>query len=103
MEGGYESVPTRDIHMKQVGMEEQWLHFLKTYVMPLQQRVFEGYWNDVSINSVPFDFFSGLWWWWPFCSFSGNPHWIVTFCLATSDDSFAGGGGFGDGGGGILG
>jgi len=46
LEGGYESVPTRDIHMKQIGMEEQWLSFLKTYVMPLQQRVFEGYWND---------------------------------------------------------
>ena len=48
LEGGYESVPTRDIHMKQIGLEEGWLYFLKQYVSPLQQRVFEGYWNDVS-------------------------------------------------------
>nr|CAH0113763.1 unnamed protein product [Daphnia galeata] len=46
LEGGYESVPTRDIHMKQIGLEAGWLHFLQHYVQPLQQRVFEGYWND---------------------------------------------------------
>ena len=33
--------------MKQVGFETGWLHFLQHYVQPLQQRVFEGYWNDV--------------------------------------------------------
>ena len=47
LEGGYESVPTRDIHMKQIGFEPGWLHFLQFYVQPLQQRVYEGYWNDV--------------------------------------------------------
>lgn len=52
LEGGYESVPTRDIHMKQVGMEPQWLFFLQHYVQPLQQRVYEGYWNDVSRLNV---------------------------------------------------
>ncbi|XP_046639801.1 procollagen-lysine,2-oxoglutarate 5-dioxygenase 1-like isoform X1 [Daphnia pulicaria] len=46
LEGGYESVPTRDIHMKQIGLEPGWLHFLQHYVQPLQQRVYEGYWND---------------------------------------------------------
>lgn len=46
LEGGYESVPTRDIHMKQIGMEPQWLFFLQHYVQPLQQRAYEGYWND---------------------------------------------------------
>jgi len=40
-------VPTRDIHMKQVGYEEQWLHFLNTYVRPLQEKVFVGYYSDV--------------------------------------------------------
>jgi len=46
LEGGYESVPTRDIHMKQVNFEVGWLHFLAVYVQPLQQRVFEGYFDD---------------------------------------------------------
>ena len=47
IEGGYENVPTRDIHMKQVDYEEQWLHFLNTYVRPLQEKVFTGYFSDV--------------------------------------------------------
>lgn len=29
-------------------MEEHWLHFLKVYVSPLQERAFEGYHSDVS-------------------------------------------------------
>ena len=47
IEGGYENVPTRDIHMKQVGYEEQWLDFLNAYVRPLQEKVFIGYSSDV--------------------------------------------------------
>lgn len=47
LEGGYESVPTRDIHMRQIGFEVGWLHFLQHYVQPLQQRVYEGFWSDV--------------------------------------------------------
>jgi len=43
LEGGYESVPTRDIHMKQIGREEEWLAILRDYVSPLQAKVFEGY------------------------------------------------------------
>lgn len=44
--GGYENVPTDDIHLKQVDLERQWLHFLKVYVSPLQQKVFLGYYHD---------------------------------------------------------
>lgn len=44
--GGYENVPTRDIHMTQVKMEPQWLYFLKEYVRPLQELVFIGYYHD---------------------------------------------------------
>lgn len=36
-------MPTRDIHMKQVGLKEQWDYFLEEFVGPLQQRVFIGY------------------------------------------------------------
>ncbi|XP_023288788.1 procollagen-lysine,2-oxoglutarate 5-dioxygenase 3 [Orussus abietinus] len=44
--GGYENVPTRDIHMTQVNYEQQWLYFLKEYVRPLQELVFTGYFHD---------------------------------------------------------
>ncbi|THD23896.1 Procollagen-lysine 2-oxoglutarate 5-dioxygenase [Fasciola hepatica] len=43
LEGGYENVPTRDIHMRQVGWEEHWLHILRKYVHPMQTKLFQGY------------------------------------------------------------
>ncbi|XP_012233365.2 procollagen-lysine,2-oxoglutarate 5-dioxygenase isoform X2 [Linepithema humile] len=43
LDTGYEAVPTRDIHMNQVGLEDAWLKFLNDYVSPLQQHVFTGY------------------------------------------------------------
>ncbi|CAH8460793.1 unnamed protein product [Dicrocoelium dendriticum] len=43
LEGGYENVPTRDIHMRQLEWEEHWLHFLQKYVHPIQKKVFQGY------------------------------------------------------------
>lgn len=46
IEGGYESVPTRDIHMKQVDLELQWLEVLRDYVRPLQEKVYQGYLSD---------------------------------------------------------
>ena len=44
---GYENVPTDDVHMTQVGLQRHWLHVLEKYVSPLQQKVFEGYEEDV--------------------------------------------------------
>ncbi|XP_067005007.1 procollagen-lysine,2-oxoglutarate 5-dioxygenase isoform X2 [Anabrus simplex] len=44
--GGYENVPTRDIHMNQVGLEPHWMEFLKLFVRPLQEMVFLGYYHD---------------------------------------------------------
>lgn len=46
LEGGYENVPTRDIHMNQVGYEQQWLYFLREYVRPVQERAYTGYYHD---------------------------------------------------------
>jgi len=40
-------VPTRDIHMKQVGLEAHWLEVLRLYIRPLQEHVFTGYFHDV--------------------------------------------------------
>ncbi|KAH3821107.1 procollagen-lysine,2-oxoglutarate 5-dioxygenase 1-like isoform X1 [Dreissena polymorpha] len=44
--GGYENVPTDDIHMTQVGLQDDWLEFLKKYVAPLATRVFQGYFSN---------------------------------------------------------
>lgn len=44
--GAYENVPTIDIHMNQVGLEQQWLKFLQDYVRPLQETVFTGYFHN---------------------------------------------------------
>lgn len=47
MAGGYENVPTRDIHMNQVGFDQSWMEFLRLFVKPLQELVFTGYYHDV--------------------------------------------------------
>ena len=48
LEGGYENVPTRDIHMNQVGFEKQWLQIMDDYVAPMQEKTFIGYYQRVS-------------------------------------------------------
>lgn len=46
IEGSYESVPTRDIHMKQVGLHDMWMSFIREYVMPIQLKEYIGYEHD---------------------------------------------------------
>lgn len=41
--GGYENVPTRDIHMNQVGYEKEWLHLLKHYPARIVEKVYPGF------------------------------------------------------------
>ncbi|KAI0987467.1 hypothetical protein GJ496_005508 [Pomphorhynchus laevis] len=41
--GGYENVPTDDIHMKQLEWQDHWMHFLASYIEPVQKRIFLGY------------------------------------------------------------
>lgn len=48
LQGGYENVPTRDIHMNQIGYEQHWLYFLRQYITPMQEKIFIGYYQDVS-------------------------------------------------------
>lgn len=43
--GGYENVPTRDIHMNQVGYEKEWLHLLKTYPARIVEKVYPGFYT----------------------------------------------------------
>lgn len=51
LNGGYENVPTDDIHMTQVDFNEHWLFILKEIVQPIQQKLYTGYFNDVNKNS----------------------------------------------------
>ncbi|KAM3719419.1 Multifunctional procollagen lysine hydroxylase and glycosyltransferase [Dirofilaria immitis] len=44
--GGYENVPTRDIHMKQIDFEQHWLYMLDEYVRPIQEKLFIGYYKQ---------------------------------------------------------
>lgn len=40
-------MPTRDIHMNQVGLERHWLYMLDEYIRPMQEKVFIGYFHKV--------------------------------------------------------
>uniref|UniRef100_A0A452S521 procollagen-lysine 5-dioxygenase n=1 Tax=Ursus americanus TaxID=9643 RepID=A0A452S521_URSAM len=43
--GGYENVPTDDIHMKQIDLENVWLHFIREFIAPVTLKVFAGYYT----------------------------------------------------------
>ena len=45
--GGYENVPTVDIHTNQIGWEQHWLYILRTYIAPLANKIFTGYYSEV--------------------------------------------------------
>lgn len=43
IQGGYENVPTIDIHMNQVEYDKHWRKFLLEYVAPVTEKMFPGY------------------------------------------------------------
>uniref|UniRef100_A0A8C1BC92 procollagen-lysine 5-dioxygenase n=1 Tax=Cyprinus carpio carpio TaxID=630221 RepID=A0A8C1BC92_CYPCA len=43
--GGYETVPTDDIHMKQIDFDKEWLHFIREFISPVTLKVFSGYYT----------------------------------------------------------
>lgn len=43
LSGGYENVPTDDIHMNQIAFEQEWLYILKEYVKPYAEKIYIGY------------------------------------------------------------
>ncbi|XP_071999185.1 procollagen-lysine,2-oxoglutarate 5-dioxygenase 2 isoform X2 [Engystomops pustulosus] len=43
--GGYENVPTDDIHMSQIEMDKEWLHFIREFIAPITLKVFAGYYT----------------------------------------------------------
>uniref|UniRef100_A0A7N8XRW8 procollagen-lysine 5-dioxygenase n=1 Tax=Mastacembelus armatus TaxID=205130 RepID=A0A7N8XRW8_9TELE len=48
--GGYETVPTDDIHMKQIGFDKEWLHFIREFISPVTLKVFSGYYTKVKFD-----------------------------------------------------
>ncbi|XP_069040125.1 procollagen-lysine,2-oxoglutarate 5-dioxygenase 1 isoform X1 [Lepisosteus oculatus] len=45
IQGGYENVPTIDIHMNQVGYEREWHKFLLEYIAPVTEKMYPGYYT----------------------------------------------------------
>ncbi|XP_077171916.1 multifunctional procollagen lysine hydroxylase and glycosyltransferase LH3 [Paroedura picta] len=43
--GGYENVPTVDIHMNQINFEKEWLQFLQEYIAPVTEKLYPGYYT----------------------------------------------------------
>ena len=48
--GGYENVPTVDIHFTQLGFQEAWLYIVKTYAAPMVTKHYIGYYPDSKPN-----------------------------------------------------
>ncbi|CAG5089002.1 Oidioi.mRNA.OKI2018_I69.PAR.g12045.t1.cds [Oikopleura dioica] len=50
LSGGYENVPTVDIHMNQIGLHDEWLYVVKTYAAPMVSKFYTGYSPDNKPN-----------------------------------------------------
>jgi len=50
IQGGYENVPTIDIHMNQVGYEKEWHKLLLDYVAPITEKMFPGYYTKAHFD-----------------------------------------------------
>lgn len=50
IQGGYENVPTIDIHMNQVGYEKEWQKFLLDYIAPVTEKMFPGYYTRAQFD-----------------------------------------------------
>lgn len=53
IQGGYENVPTIDIHMNQVSYEKEWQKFLLEYVAPITEKMYPGYYTKVRRPNAP--------------------------------------------------
>lgn len=47
IQGGYENVPTIDIHMHQINFEKEWHKLLLEYVAPITEKMYPGYYTKV--------------------------------------------------------
>lgn len=49
IQGGYENVPTIDIHMNQINFEREWHKFLVEYIAPMTEKLYPGYYTRVGM------------------------------------------------------
>uniref|UniRef100_A0A3B5KY64 Procollagen-lysine,2-oxoglutarate 5-dioxygenase 1 n=1 Tax=Xiphophorus couchianus TaxID=32473 RepID=A0A3B5KY64_9TELE len=52
IQGGYENVPTIDIHMNQVNFDKEWQKFLLEFVAPITEKMFPGYYTKFDLAFV---------------------------------------------------
>ncbi|NP_001093074.2 procollagen-lysine,2-oxoglutarate 5-dioxygenase 1 precursor [Takifugu rubripes] len=50
IQGGYENVPTIDIHMNQVNFEKEWHKFLLEYIAPITEKMYPGYYTKAQFD-----------------------------------------------------
>uniref|UniRef100_A0A4W4E0E4 Procollagen-lysine,2-oxoglutarate 5-dioxygenase 1 n=1 Tax=Electrophorus electricus TaxID=8005 RepID=A0A4W4E0E4_ELEEL len=50
IQGGYENVPTIDIHMNQINFQKEWHKFLLEYVAPVTEKMFPGYYTRAQFD-----------------------------------------------------
>ncbi|XP_066546669.1 procollagen-lysine,2-oxoglutarate 5-dioxygenase 1 isoform X2 [Amia ocellicauda] len=50
IQGGYENVPTIDIHMNQINYEKEWHQFLLEYIAPITEKMYPGYYTKAQFD-----------------------------------------------------
>ncbi|XP_066463567.1 procollagen-lysine,2-oxoglutarate 5-dioxygenase 1 [Eleutherodactylus coqui] len=50
LQGGYENVPTIDIHMNQINYEKEWQKLLLDFVAPITEKMFPGYYTQAQFD-----------------------------------------------------
>uniref|UniRef100_A0A4W6E690 Procollagen-lysine,2-oxoglutarate 5-dioxygenase 1 n=1 Tax=Lates calcarifer TaxID=8187 RepID=A0A4W6E690_LATCA len=50
IQGGYENVPTIDIHMNQINFEKEWHKFLLEYIAPITEKMYPGYYTKAQFD-----------------------------------------------------
>uniref|UniRef100_H3A9R4 Procollagen-lysine,2-oxoglutarate 5-dioxygenase 1 n=1 Tax=Latimeria chalumnae TaxID=7897 RepID=H3A9R4_LATCH len=50
IQGGYENVPTIDIHMNQIGFQREWHKFLLDYAAPITELMYPGYYTQAQFD-----------------------------------------------------
>ncbi|KAM5142262.1 procollagen-lysine,2-oxoglutarate 5-dioxygenase 1 [Mantella aurantiaca] len=50
LQGGYENVPTIDIHMNQISYEKEWHKFLLDFIAPVTEKMFPGYYTRAQFD-----------------------------------------------------
>ncbi|XP_053281105.1 procollagen-lysine,2-oxoglutarate 5-dioxygenase 1 isoform X1 [Pleuronectes platessa] len=50
IQGGYENVPTIDIHLNQINFDKEWQKFLLEYIAPITEKMYPGYYTKAQFD-----------------------------------------------------